>query len=442
MTNAPNANPKSADRFTRVISVGVGRQAGPWMLGVAVSVGSLLATSVLADSLQLRTRGEVRGEVIVLADVAVLDGEQAEALGGMVVGRFAAGRDTIRIEMTDVEAALLEARAPGAIVRRGSRACVVRRIEFDGDATDEASPRRNENRNQDRSGNQADRAITWTARPLGDSQEDLWSAPEPLPAQPPVGNQQNSEAAVLVTVRSLVVGEIARRLRADTAEVRLAPLAFGAGFDASLLEHTLGPQDTIALRGLPVQPLGDVRFELELDGHSIACRVMVQQRVIGVQTVTNLRRGAEIRRRDVTIGSVWTDGRTPVLNDVDLVIGQRAAGNLRAGMPVRSRDLQATSVIGRGDSVVVQRRVGAMLLSVEATALGDAAAGQALELRQDSGGRRITAVAIAAGVAEQGIAPFDPKAIASTTHANPSSQVPVASSDLARHSDSAGLILE
>lgn len=89
-------------------------------------------------------------------------------------------------------------------------------------------------------------------------------------------------------------------------------------------------------------------------------------------------------------------------SDAERVIGLAAKRPLRAGAAVSARDVSAPQVIKKGDMVLVTYADGQITLTLQAKAIGSAAAGEALNVQNPSSNKVLQAVATGPGEAAVG----------------------------------------
>ncbi|MFC3077131.1 flagellar basal body P-ring formation chaperone FlgA [Phenylobacterium terrae] len=89
-------------------------------------------------------------------------------------------------------------------------------------------------------------------------------------------------------------------------------------------------------------------------------------------------------------------------SDAERVIGLAAKRPLRAGAAVSARDVSAPQVIKKGDMVLVTYADGQISLTLQAKAVGAAAAGESFNVQNPSSGKVLQAVATGPGEAVVG----------------------------------------
>jgi flagellar basal body P-ring formation protein FlgA len=110
----------------------------------------------------------------------------------------------------------------------------------------------------------------------------------------------------------------------------------------------------------------------------------------------NLMAGEVIAAADLQ----WSDqavAGADAPRDPYAVIGKAARGPLRAGVPVAGRDLVSPTLIHRNEMVSVDFVADGVTLSLIGKAMGDAAAGDAVEVQNTSSKKLIQAIASAPG---------------------------------------------
>lgn len=116
----------------------------------------------------------------------------------------------------------------------------------------------------------------------------------------------------------------------------------------------------------------------------------------------------DVLARTVQRGEVLGPGdfmstEIPVSQARDAVSAQHAAGRearrtLRSGLPVRAGDLAEPRLILRGDPVAIRLRSGALTITANGRALGDAARGKPLRVFNEATNQTLDAIAEEAGV--------------------------------------------
>jgi flagella basal body P-ring formation protein FlgA len=354
-----------------------GRARRAAMLAAAIGAASA-GGAASADEVVLRAGARLSPEarVVRLADVARLDGPEAQRLADAVIAVIPQEQDSIELSVRAVREALDAAGAHWGKVNLCGRTVVVRldRSAVDGaplamtplSVNPEASP--------------GPARHEWQAKP----------GPVPLAAAELLGEQ---------TLRGEIARILLRGLAAEPREVRL----LFEERDADLLST---PLERARFEIRPGGSLASDRVAIEVrrwDGDRAAEARTVQVRPVlrrGTSVAARvIERGHRIEAEDLRAEERWVaPGEALALCAPDEALGRTAAVRLRAGETISGDDLQREIVIRRGDRVIVRCLVGGLAISLEAEARGDAAGGEPIELRKL--GERDTFSGIAAGPGE------------------------------------------
>jgi len=277
---------------------------------------------------------------IRLADVAVLEGEQATALAEFVIEphpeqRLGPSNTPFEITIIEIRRLLSEADDVhwGRLILRGSR-CVVH-----------------------------------STRALHDDERD---SPPPVETLPEL-----AERITQGTIKAQLVSTIASFLSRPRADLRLrfetADRAFLAQAIAErkIEARPMGLSDPLAIR-VTLFEAGRIA-----ESRIIRAGVEIRQPVAIVRT--DKRRGDPITESDVARETRWLDPVTTALTP-DQAIGQAATTRLRVGDVLTSRDVETPIVAKRGERVTVHCVNGPVTLKTTARATRDARDGEIVEL--------------------------------------------------------------
>ncbi|MCC6660152.1 MAG: flagellar basal body P-ring formation protein FlgA [Phycisphaerales bacterium] len=290
------------------------------------------------DSVRLRAASRVpEGVVVTLADVAVLSGPGAEALGGVAV---APTGEPPTVGVADVRRAL--AALPRGRVNWG-------RLALSGSACRIVRP-----------------------APAASS--------APAPAVP---------APLSGTVRHLIPSRVAQLLGVAASDVRVTLDESDAGvLDLPTAGRTV---DVRAVGMSGRMPLAVTVYEGEriVAARTVRAEVLVRREV--VLAVNALRRGDLVGPGDITVESRWVaaGGRAA---ERDSVVGAAVKGRLVPGQVVEPSDIEPPIVVRKGEVIAVHCVVGSVVLRTTARATAPARRGEVIELEslaQD--GRRFVA---------------------------------------------------
>ena len=115
----------------------------------------------------------------------------------------------------------------------------------------------------------------------------------------------------------------------------------------------------------------------------------------------SLKAGAVITAADIEMKKVQLDfaGRSGI-EQPDDVVGKQLRRNSRAGMMLKAADVMEPLAVRRNQQVTVLLRTGPMTLTVVGTALGDASAGQPVQVMNSVTRKILNGVATAQGAVE------------------------------------------
>lgn len=307
-----------------------------------------------ADTVTLRTGASVDGNVARLADVAVLEGPEAERLGDVVViadlGLSSRADGVARLDVRAVRRALDEGGARwGRLALQGS-VCEVRSVGSGSSA--EAREERAEGAGLAEAGRGNVRGAVeeMLCRLYGVGSEDLRA-----------------------TYDARDWGFLSREVWGKRVEAQPGGSATGSKQPVRVWVYE---GDRVALEG------------------QVSASVEVRKRVAVLTRA--LRRGELIGEGDVRMEEMWVDASGSPAS-VEDVVGREARTRLSAGGVVRSTDVEAAQVIRRGDLVTVHCVSGGVVVKAPARALGDAREGESVELRMDGSKRSFVARASGKG---------------------------------------------
>lgn len=338
-----------------------------------------------ADTIRLRTATTLTADALSvrLADIASLDGPDAERFRELIVRELAPGSTREVITISDVRAILDGAEAHwGRISLSGGTVTIERRPLPAGPV--------------------AMRPLSVADRPTA-----AVTGPRPEPERPGrVGEENVLDGADLIraeTVGGLLVRELVAGLSTSADDLRLG----------------VRPRDMDVL-ALPMHG-AMIRFESGLHGDRVAIAVTTA----GEESTRTMRLSFRVLRRttiavpseDVRAGRALTDdvldvreawlGGTAaagVLGAEDLV-GRVAQRSLRAGSTVLGSQVREERLVERGDRVTVRCPVGGIVITLTAEARSGGALGDSIELQKPGERERFRAVVTGRGEARVEIAP-------------------------------------
>ncbi len=345
---------------------------------VAAMLAASFVPSTRADDIRLRASARLPAgaEHVRLADIAEIEGPDAERFADLVVAAVHRTDAVTELSVRDVRAAL-----DAAGVHWG-------RINLTGNKVAIRPPAR--------SAAAAPRPMTGASL-LADP-HDRGEAGQRLP--------ETVMASALLD-RPTLRGTIARRFLSDLG---VQPDRLRLAFDAAAAEALDDPDD-------------GVTWEIRLEGNAWSDRVTVTVRAwregritegthVAVRPqlltttavlVRDVGREELLTRADVTAEDAWLPpSQASLVAGIDEVEGRFSRKPLGAGATLRRPLLRSPTLVDRGDRVVVRCLIGGIVLSLQAEARADGAAGETIEFRKL--GERSTFLAT---VTERGEAVFD-----------------------------------
>lgn len=345
---------------------------------VTVLPPAALSPTARADAVHLKTsvRLPPGADVVHLRDVAELEGADAERFADLVVAPVERPDTTNEIPLQVIREALDAAGVHWGRVNLAGNRVVVRC---------------------------SGRARAEAPRPMTGA--SLLEASGKAGA----GGDAPAEATLASTLidRPSLRGTIARRFVKD---LDLAPDRIRLMFDTS---------DRERLDGFEQRVTWELRLEdnARSDRVTITVRGWTDGRVVDSAHVTvrpqllvstavlarDVKRDEALTRTDVTSEDAWLPpSQVPLCARIQDVEGRFAQRSMRSGTSLRTRQLRSPTLVDRGDRVVVRCMVGGIVLSLQAEARADGAAGDTIEFRKL--GERNTFLAT---VTERGEAVFD-----------------------------------
>lgn len=147
--------------------------------------------------------------------------------------------------------------------------------------------------------------------------------------------------------------------------------------------------------GLVNLPVGRQRLRLrcpDKPGWLITTRGEISVLIPVVVTRTALAPDHVLQATDLAITQILlTAQQADVLTEPAQAIGRRPQRALRAGQPVRNKMLEVALLVRKGDKVRLTLIEGGMSISMEGTALQDGQKGEIISIRNERGGKIISA---------------------------------------------------
>ena len=316
----------------------------------------LTAVSATADSIRLLDHVGVPANAgrtaadVTLSQVAELEGEYAESLGDLVVGRVGESGAELSIQLVTVRRVLTEARVNWAeLTLRGRSVCVVKTLP--GDSPRVAAVN--------------DRAVT-TREALAVDQADAG-----------------------LTVGDLIIDELVRFNEAAREDLEIT-FRGGTGSDSrgdvAWLNRSAAVGryeiDVLSRSGLGVVPIKVWRYDPAGTIETVTLSADVARQADVVVVLRQLRRGEVFSRDNVGVRRVrLTSDHGPTLDQIDLLLGQSTGRALREGAIVRVADVAPDVLVRRGQLVTVSCVSGSLVVRTVATASKDGAAGDVIAFR-------------------------------------------------------------
>jgi len=345
------------------------------------AAAAVVALAVPASAAQAQTSITLKRSVIVeygqpirLADIAEIEGDDAEKLGRI---ELVSEADTRRGGLTGIEVGMAQVRGAlsaggakmGLVSMRGS-SCLVRT-------------------------NEVREPTTGSSTQTAQRRERTWDGPPP--------------AEATASVRAVVHARLAAMYRVPLTDLRLR----FHDRDGELLDAAIG-----GLR-LDLQPgaserSGRVPITIYLyDGDRIVKTGTVSaepqiRRSVAVAAEA-VRRGRTITAETVRIETRWLAPSPGGPADPESVIGAEARSNIEPGDVITQQAVVAPLTVRRGDEVWVHVLSGGVNMKVRARAMHDAHDGEIVRLRATGGRREFDARMSGPGVAVMVVSPaFEP----------------------------------
>lgn len=347
-----------------------GRRALPRRFGKLTRLAGLVFIATLAvvpakaDRITLRDGVAVSAVAgITLADVAHLDGDAAEALGDVHLGRFAEGADERTITRRQVSDALTEAGVHwGRVSLRGRRQITVRRLAVR--PAQGAAP--------------AD-------RPLDD---DVATGTDEAAGRP-VRAAANPVEALRVaaagtggrSLEQVLDAWLADRLGVARDDLRID---YERGDEALQLNEGNGPFEIrSASSDLAGRTILRVR---QIAGDRIVadCRLTADVRVRRPVVVArrSIQRGQTLTGDDLEQAVRWVDSLHPApLDDAGVLVGQTASRTVRRGSMLVEGDAEPAVLVERGQRVDLYTISGALVIKTIGRAAEDGHLDQVIAVR-------------------------------------------------------------
>ena len=254
------------------------------------------AGAAAADSVRLYDHIGVAGSQVTLGQIAELEGDYAQSLGDLVVGRFEDHRPSLRLQIAAVRRVMTEAQVNWSdLVLKGKAQCLISRI--DGDP---ARAVKVDN----------DRAVT-TNNEISVDQQGAGQTVSDL------------VMAELVELTAAPAGSLAVTFRGNADEAAWLNRSAAVGrYELEVLSRS----------GLGRVPVKVRRYDPSGIVDQVTLTAEVARRINAVVALRQVRRGEVFSRDNVGVQEVLlTADHGPTLGSVGTVLGQTAASSIRSG---------------------------------------------------------------------------------------------------------------
>lgn len=344
------------------ISRGIGLivTAGLWWGGVGAT----------ADDVRLCRKAVVIGPDVTLGEVAELQGEEAEALKELVVGRIDEAEHMSQITMASLRAALQEQDVNWArLSLRGFATCSIQRGEEAAGKTT-AGP-----------------ADSLAAVPTGEVASSF-----------PTGAEANAGPTIDLlgptTLRDRVLTWIEQQTGTGRAGLRITWTPRDEGVLATRAvtdryEFVPRGHGRIGRLSLRINRYRGIRL---VDQYLVT--PVVEKRVIAVISTATIGRGESIDPDQIELREVYLDrDDQEVVIDPSLLAGRVAATVLRPGTLIEERHMRVPLAARRGELISVRVFVQDLVVAMTARAMKDGAVGDIVEMKNEHRNSRETFMA-------------------------------------------------
>lgn len=310
----------------------------------------LAAAPVFANSVRINDQAGTHGPAIRLMEIAELEGEYAESLGELVVGRFAEGQDELSVQLATIRRVLSESQVNWAdLSLRGKSSIQVFRLRDESEL--EAAEVAN------------DRAVT-TNNELAIDQANAGQ-----------------------TVSGLLIQEITTLNQAAIEDLKIT--FRGNADEAAWLNRSAAVGryeiESMSRSGLGRVPMKVRRYDAAGTVEEVTLTAEVSRRVVAVVAAQQIRRGEVFSRENVELKEVWiTADHGEALGSTALVLGQSSASALRAGSVLRADHVAPDVLVKRGDTVTVACVSGSLVVRTVGRASESGVLGDIIEVKNIS----------------------------------------------------------
>lgn len=318
-----------------------------------------------AGDVRLRRYARATGPEVTLADIADLNGADASALGGTVVGRLGADRAAVQISIDDVRALLSGNGANWAMLSlKGYANCTIARSASpSADFATETMPR-----------------IETSARAAVSTATSGSTATGVVLSNP----VQSIGLDTPLTLRDRVLAWIEDFTGAQRATLRIT---FSPRDEALLATEAVTGRYEFAPRGrarLGRLALRIHRYRGEQIVASYAVTPVVAKRVIATVATATIGRGETIQADQVELRELYLDRDDQTyISDPDTLDGKIASALLRPGTIVQHRHAYVRPAVKRGDMLQIRCFVGDLVITTTASALEEGVPGDLVQVRNE-----------------------------------------------------------
>ncbi len=334
----------------------------------AVAIAYAMINAVLADRITLRDAAESPDAAVTLGEVAILEGERAQALADVEVAAFAQTQPTLTVTMREIRRILTERKVHwGKVTCRGARRITVRR--------DGAAVRHDT----------AEDLPQTTAPNRGDAAAVIDAEPRTALANP-VASLDDGRSPIVrgTTLRDRLIQWLGQAIGASDEDLKIT--CRNPDDPNWQLSELDGRFEFEPVTG---ELIGRVAFVVRQYGHdrrvnTVRLTVDVERRITIVTAAADLRRGQTVAPGDVRVQQIWQTGarRQPV-SDPTQVIGQSVSRNIRAGDGIARNDVRSPIVVRRGQLVTVRCVSGSLVLRSVLRAMEEGAVGDLVKVKNE-----------------------------------------------------------
>lgn len=316
----------------------------------ALIVAVILADAAAAGSIRLLEQAGAAKDTVTLADVAELEGDEARALGNVVVLKLKKHQDRADITLAKVREVLAGAEVNWArMTLKGYTHCRVTRTASDPEVAVDQAP-----------------------EPRANPREPIDAGdPEQLRAL----IRRQLAALTGVPEEELEISYLER----DLAKLRQTRLV--GRFEVEPLNPRMLGRTTLRVR----------RFEGLDVTESLTLTARISRRTMALVADQPVRRGRTVPAEAISLREVLIDDdRDTPLTDRALVAGQTAATDLDEGDVIYPHHLRAATLVKRGEPVKVATIAGGLVIRASAVALEDGGDGDVIEARNQGSREKLT----------------------------------------------------